>query len=104
MLGVMTCEKCQAKFAADRNQGYPGHCDPPSALIAYAVLFTLVAAMFGLLGIFFLRLFMFVMGGAFLGGALMSLAGIPEARDVCERTDGGVCPSCGHRNKVKWNS
>jgi hypothetical protein len=100
----MTCEKCHAKFEADQNQGYPGHCDPPSSLIAYAVLFTLVAAVFGLIGIFVFRMFMFVLGGAFIVGALMSLANIPEARRVCEQHDGGVCPSCGHRNEIRWNS
>jgi len=100
----MTCEKCHTKFPADQNQGYPGHCDPPSSLIAYAVLFTLVAAVFGLIGIFVFRMVMFVLAGAFLVGALMSLANIPEAREVCERHDGGVCPSCKHRNKIRWNS
>lgn len=100
----MTCEKCHAKFAVDRNQGYPGHCDPPSALIAYAFVCALVAAVFGVLGVFFFRLFMFVLSGAFFVGALLSLLGIPEARDVCEQTGGGVCPSCGYRNKVRWNS
>ena len=100
----MTCEKCNARFPADQNQGYPGHCDPPSSLIVYAVLFTLVAVVFGVIGIFFLRTFMFLIGAAFLGGALISLTHIPEARRVCERHNGGVCPSCGHRNKVRWNS
>ena len=103
-LGAMTCEKCNREFAADQNQGYPGHCDPPSSLIAYAVLFALVAAVFGACGIFFWRTFMFTIGGAFLAGTLVSLAYIPEARRVCERHDGGVCPACGHRNKVRWDS
>jgi len=100
----MTCEKCHTKFPADQNQGYPGHCDPPSSLITYAVLFTVVAAVFGLIGIFIVRMFMFVLGCAFLAGALMSLFNIPEARRVCEQHAGGVCPSCKHRNKVRWNS
>src|SRR5690348_12615158 len=100
----MTCEKCNTKFEADQNQGYPGHCDPPSSLIAYAILFTLVAVVFGVIGTFFLRTLCFIIGGAFLGGAVISLANIPEARRVCEQHDGGVCPSCKHRNKIRWNS
>jgi len=100
----MTCEKCQTEFPADQNQGYPGHCDPPSSLIAYAVLFASVAGVLGVIGIFFLRTFMLVAGGALLIGALVSLANIPESQRVCERHDGGVCPSCKHRNKIRWNS
>jgi len=100
----MTCEKCHTKFPADQNQGYPGHCDPPSSLIAYAVLFAAVAAVFAVIGIFWFRKILFVAGGVFLFGALLSLTHIPEARRVCERHDGGLCPSCGHRNKVRWNS
>lgn len=84
----MTCEKCLANFPADQNQGYPGHCDPPSALIAYAVFFAIVAAVFGVMGIFFLRTVMLAVGGAFLVGALVSLGSIPEAQRVCERSDG----------------
>ncbi len=89
---------------ADHNQGYPGHCDPRSSLFAYAIIFTIVAVVLGGIGIFVFRLFMFVIGGAFLAGALISLSNIPEARRVCEQSDGGVCPSCGYKNEVKWYS
>jgi len=95
----MKCEKCQAEFMADQNQGYPGHYDPPSSLIAYAVFFTLVAALFGVIGIFVLQTVMFAIVAAFLAGVLLSLWNIPEARSVCEQTGGGICPSCGHKTK-----
>jgi len=101
---MITCGKCQKKFMADYQQGYPGHCDPPSSLIAYAVLFTVVAVVCGTIGIFVFRAVMFVSGCAFIAGALLSLLNIPEARRVCEQSGGGVCPACGHKNEVKWNS
>jgi len=101
---MITCEKCQKKFMADYQQGYPGHCDPPSSLIAYAVLFTVAAVVCGIVGIFIFRTVMFVLGCASIAGALLSLLNIPEARRVCEQSGGGVCPSCGHKNEVKWNS
>ena len=100
----MTCVKCQTRFPADQNQGYPGHCDPPSSLIAYSVLFTLAAALFGVIGIFVVRTVMFALSVGFVAGALMSLGNIPEARRVCEQHGGGICPSCGHKNEVKWYS
>lgn len=100
----MTCEKCNHRFPADQNQGWPGHCDPPSKLIAYAKWFTLIAVICGALGLYFRIKFMVVFGWLFLVGAGYSLMHISEARDVCERHDGGVCPSCGHRNKVTWTS
>jgi hypothetical protein len=100
----MTCEKCHARFIADQNQGYPGHCDPPSSLIAYAVLFVIVAAVLGIIGVFVLRTIMFAVAAAFVMGALLSLSNIPEARRVCEQNNGGICPSCGHHNEVKWYS
>ncbi len=109
MLGVsrtrmVTCEKCQKKFMADYQQGYPGHCDPPSSLIAYAVLFAILAVVCGIIGIFVFRTIMFAIGCAFVGGALLSLFNIAEARRVCEQSGGGVCPSCGHKNEIRWNS
>src|SRR5688572_8756240 len=101
---MITCGKCQKKFMADYQQGYPGHCDPPSSLMTYAVLFTVVAMVCGVVGIFIFRAVMFVLGGGFIVGALMSLLNISEARRVCEQSGGGVCPSCGHKNEVRWNS
>src|SRR5690242_4563697 len=98
----MKCRNCRTIFAADQNQGYPRHCDPPSSLIAYAILFVMAAVAFSALGVFVLRPYMLAIGAAFLSGALMSLTGIPEARRVCEQHDGGVCPSCKHRNRVNW--
>jgi hypothetical protein len=55
-------------------------------------------------GIFIFRPVMFVLGGAFAVGALLSLSQIPEARRVCQQSGGGICPFCGHKNEVKWNS
>jgi len=90
---------------ADYQQGYPGHCDPPSSLIAYAVLFVVVATVCGIVGIFVFRsVMLLIIGCAFVGGALLSLFHIPEARRVCEQSGGGVCPSCGHKNEVRWTS
>ncbi len=59
---MITCEKCQKKFLANYQQGYPGHCDPPSSLIAYAVLFTVIAIVCGIAGIFVIRTVMFLIG------------------------------------------
>jgi hypothetical protein len=89
---------------ADYQQSYPGHCDPPSALVAYAILFTLVAVLCGVIGVFVFRAAMFSFAGAFMVGALLSLTGIPEARRVCEQSGGGICPSCSYKNEVAWNS
>jgi asparagine N-glycosylation enzyme membrane subunit Stt3 len=89
---------------ADYQQGYPGHCDPPSSLITYAILFISVAIVFGIIGLFVFRAVMLPIGFLFIYGALLSLSGIPEARRVCERSGGGICPACGHENPVKWNS
>jgi hypothetical protein len=47
---------------------------------------------------------MLVLAFAFIAGSLISLSGIPESISACERTGGGVCPSCGHKNKIMWYS
>ncbi len=101
---MITCNNCQKKFMADHQQGYPGHCDPPSSLITYAVMFTIVALVCGVIGIFVFRAVMLVIACALVAGALLSLLNIPEARRLCEQSGGGACPSCGHKNEVRWNS
>jgi hypothetical protein len=101
---MITCERCRSQFTADRNIGYPGHCDPPGSLLVYSVMFGIVAAVCGTVGIFVLRGVMLPLAAAFLVGALASLSKISEARRVCEQSGGGSCPSCGHVNKVTWSS
>ena len=101
---MITCEKCQHEFMADYQQGYPGHCDPPSSLISYAVLFLVIAGLLGVVGYWIRSPVLFAVLGAFVAGAFDSLTSIPEARRVCESSGGGVCPSCGHKNQVKWTS
>jgi hypothetical protein len=89
---------------ADHTQGYPGHVDPPGSLVTYAGLFAIVSIGCFLLGQFYFRAAMFLLGLAFIAGALMSLMFVPRARRFCEQHGGGVCPSCGHKNQVRWNS
>jgi hypothetical protein len=101
---MITCDKCKTQFRADYTQGYPGHCDPPTSLLAYSILFLVVGLICIGIGIFILRLVMFSVALAFAGGALMSLTSIPEARRVCERSGGGVCPACGTQSPVTWRS
>jgi len=101
---MITCEKCRAEFMADRYIGYPGHCDPPNSLLAYAILFGVAAVIFGIISIFAARMIMVGCAAAFLAGALLSLLHIPEARRLCDESGGGICPSCGHKNEVKWYS
>ncbi len=101
---MITCEKCKAEFRADHNQGYPGHVDSPGEHVAYAVLFSIVGLLLLGIGIFALRRIMFTLGFSCLAGALFSLAAVPGARKHCEAAGGGVCPSCGQKNEVKWNS
>jgi hypothetical protein len=101
---MITCEACKKTFMADYQQGWPGHCDPPSSLISYAVSFAAIAIVCGIVGVYVFRTAMLVLACAFSAGTLLSLFNIPEARRVCEQSGGGVCPSCGHKNQVKWNS
>ena len=101
---MITCEKCRSQFAADRNIGYPGHCDPPNALLTYSVAFGIVAAACAAVGVFAFRGVMFSVAAAFLFGALAALIRVREARELCERSGGGNCPSCGHANQVTWHS
>ena len=89
---------------ADHCQGYPGHCNPPASLLAYAGLFMVAASMCAVVGLFAIRRVMFTIAVALMVGAAMSLGGIPESRRVCERSGGGICPSCGQKNEVKWYS
>lgn len=101
---MITCEKCRAEFRADRNIGYPGHCDPPGSLVAYAALFLIAAGICFCVSLFALRSVMLALTGALVFGAIFSLVHIPEALRVCEQSCGGECPSCGHMNKITWYS
>lgn len=101
---MITCEKCRTEFMADYTQPYPGHTDPPGAHIAYAIIFGLIGTVSVCTGIFVFRTLLFAIGFSCLIGALMSFFRISEARAVCERTGGGVCPCCGHQNPVRWYS
>jgi hypothetical protein len=105
---MITCEKCQTEFSAHGVQGYPGGTDPPGSHIVYAVFFAVAGIICGVVGIFLrillLRTTMFALAVALIAGALLSLSAIPEARRICERAGGGICPACGHKNEVKWYS
>ena len=101
---MIMCEKCRSQFSADRNVGYPGHCDPPGSLLLYATVFGIVAALWGCVAVFMFRNVMLALAAAFLWGALTSLTSISESRRVCEQSGGGNCPVCGHENKITWRS
>jgi hypothetical protein len=101
---MITCEKCRSQFTADRNVGYPGHCDPPGSLLVYAAVFGIVAVLCGSVALFMFRNVMLALAAAFLFGALASLGRIPESCRVCEQSGGGNCPACGHENKITWRS
>lgn len=101
---MITCSKCRRAYEADYASGYPGHVDAPGSYVAKAILFGLIAAVCGVTAIFVFHRPLGAMALAFLIGALISLAYIPEALRECEHNGGAVCPSCGHRNEVKWNS
>lgn len=101
---MITCQQCQTRFHADYQQGYPGHCDPPSALLTYAVLLSAAAGVVGLISLFALRTVMLTLAGSLLAGAVLSLSHIGECRRVWEETGGGICPKCNHKNDVKWYS
>ena len=89
---------------ADQNQGYPGHCDPPGSLVANSVVFAVLAALLVAIGVFVLRTVMFAFAIAFVCGSFLSLSGIRESIRVCKRHGGGICPSCGDENEVRWYS
>ena len=89
---------------ADRNIGYPGHCDPPGSLLTYAAVFGIVAVLCAAAALFMFRNVMLALAAAFLYGALASFSKIPESQRVCEQSGGGNCPVCGHGNKVTWRS
>ena len=101
---MITCENCRTEFSAHGTQAYPGGTDPPASHIVYAVLFGAAGIVCLVVALFVFRTAMLALGIAAIVGALFSLSAIPEARRVCEQAGGGVCPSCGHRNEVKWNS
>jgi hypothetical protein len=101
---MVRCEKCDAQFMADRNIGYPGHCDPPGSLLVYAALFGIAAGVCGTIGVFALRSVMLVLAAAFAIGAALSISKMPESRRVCQQSGGGICPTCGHENEVTWYS
>jgi hypothetical protein len=101
---MVTCEQCGTEFTAHGVQSYPGGTDPPASHLAYAIILGLSGLLLGIAGLFVFRLFMFGLAIACVAGALSSLAAIPGARRICERAEGGICPSCGHKNPVRWCS
>jgi hypothetical protein len=101
---MITCERCQTEFTAHGVQGYPGGTDPPASHITYALVFGIAGVTCLTVALFAFRTVMLALGIAGIVGALFSLSAIPEAREICDRAGGGVCPSCGHRNEVKWYS
>ena len=101
---MITCANCQAEYEADYASGYPGHVDAPGSYAAKAILCGYIAIGCGVAAIFVFRRVLSVVGVAFVAGALISLAYIPQARRHCEQNGGAVCPTCGHKNEVKWNS
>lgn len=101
---MITCAKCQESFEGDYRIGYPGHVDSPGSYLHKAGFCGLVAAGFGIAGLFLFRHVLFTLAAAFLIGAMMSLIYLPQARAGCEKSGGGVCPACGHQNEVRWNS
>jgi hypothetical protein len=101
---MVRCEKCGSQCRADRNIGYPGHCDPPGSLLVYAALFGIGAAICGTVGIFAVRSVMLVLAAAFAAGAVLSISKMTESRRVCQQSGGGACPTCGHENEITWYS
>jgi len=101
---MITCEKCRTEFSAHGTQAYPGGTDPPASHIVDAVFFGVAGVGCLVVALFVFRIAMLGLGIAAILGALFSLSAIAEARRVCEQAGGGVCPSCGHRNEVKWYS
>jgi hypothetical protein len=101
---MITCEKCKTEFSAHGVQGYPGGTDPPGSHVVYAVLCGVAGLACLTVGLFVFRTVMFALAIGAIVGALFSVSSIPEARGICEQAGGGVCPSCGHKNEVKWYS
>ena len=101
---MITCTKCEAGIEADYAIGYPGHCDAPGSYVAKAILCGYVAIGCGGVSFLIFHVFLRVIAFAFVLGGLISLMYLPTSRRRCERSGGGVCPSCGHTNEVKWNS
>jgi hypothetical protein len=101
---MITCTECQKEFEADYAIGYPGHIDAPGSYIAKAVLCGYIAIGCGIASFFIFHEVFRVVALAFVVGSLISLVYIPQARIHCERSGGGVCSACGHKNKVKWNA
>ncbi len=101
---MIACAKCRTEFEADYAIGYPGHVDAPGSYLAKAILCGYVAVGCGAASFLIFQQVLRAVALAFVLGGIISLAYIPQARSHCERSGGGVCPSCGHKNEVKWNS
>lgn len=101
---MIVCEKCHTEFQADHTQGYPGHVDPPGSLLRYCVIFLSIGLVSFIAGLFARSIILAILGFACVGGSVVALMDVPQARRECERMGGGTCPQCGHKNEVKWNS